>query len=98
MSTAGISAEQVRQEVKRRIAELTERSPEEVTDTALFIEELGVDSLMAIELMVALDKQYKIDIPEDKFRTITNVDDAVKVVMEHINDGSRQAESGAAAG
>ncbi len=98
MSTAGITAEQVRQEVKRRIAELTERSPEEVTDTALFIEELGVDSLMAIELMVALDKEYRIDIPEDKFRTIKNVDDAVSVVMEHINDGSRRSESGAAAG
>ncbi len=98
MSTTGITAERVRQEVKRRIAELTERSPEEVTDTALFIEELGVDSLMAIELMVALDKEYKIDIPEDKFRTITNVDDAVKVVMEHINDGSGRSQSDAAAG
>jgi acyl carrier protein len=53
----------------------------------LFIEELGVDSLMAIELMVALDKEYKIDIPEDKFRSIKNVNDAVDVVMEFINDG-----------
>ncbi|HEV8129726.1 MAG TPA: acyl carrier protein [Acidobacteriota bacterium] len=90
MSTAGITADRVRQEVRRRIAELTERNPEEVTDTALFIEELGVDSLMAIELMVALDKEYKIDIPEDKFRSIKNVNDAVGVVMEYVNDGHPQ--------
>ncbi|MBI2820930.1 MAG: acyl carrier protein [Acidobacteria bacterium] len=85
MSHAGITVQQVRQEVRRRIAELTERSVEEVTDTALFVEELGVDSLMAIELMVALDKEYKIDIPEEKFRAIKNVNDAVEVVMGYVN-------------
>ena len=91
MSGVEITADRVRQEVRRRIAELTERSPEEVTDTALFIEELGVDSLMAIELMVALDKEYKIDIPEEKFRAIKNVNDAVSIVMEHLNDSQRPA-------
>ena len=84
MGNQGINADKVRQEVRRRIAELTERSPDEVTDTASFIEELGVDSLMAIELMVALDKEYKIDIPEERFRTIQNVNDAVTVVMEYV--------------
>lgn len=84
MTNASINADQVRLEVRRRIAELTERGPDEITDTALFIEELGVDSLMAIELMVALDKEYKIDIPEERFRSIKNVNDAVSVVMEFV--------------
>ena len=50
-----VTAEQVRTEVKRLIAEVTEREPEEITDTALFADELGVDSLMAMEVMVAVD-------------------------------------------
>ena len=79
-----ITAEQVRKEVRERVAELTEMEPEEVTDAADFIEELGVDSLMAIELMVALDKEYKIDIPEEEFREIKNVSQAVEVVMKHL--------------
>lgn len=79
-----ITAEQVRQEVRERVAELTEMEPDEVTDSADFIEELGVDSLMAIELMVALDKEYKIDIPEEEFREIKNVGQAVEVVMKHL--------------
>ena len=81
MGNEGITSDQVRQEVRRRIAELTERTPDEITDTALFVEELGVDSLMAIELMVALDKEYKIDIPEERFRTIKNVNDAVSAAV-----------------
>jgi acyl carrier protein len=86
-----VTAEQLRTEVKRLIAEVTEREPEEITDTALFAEELGVDSLMAMEVMVAVDKKYKINIPEDEFATIKNVDDTVAVVLRHMNGASATA-------
>jgi len=85
---ATVTAEQVRTEVKKLIAEVTEREPEEITDTALFADELGVDSLMAMEVMVAVDKKYKINIPEDEFAAIKNVDDTVTVVLRHMNCGA----------
>ncbi len=84
MTTGQVTETQVREEVKRLIAELTEREISEITDTALFVDDLGVDSLMAIEVMVALDKRYKIDIPEAEFNKIKNVNDAVAVVMKHL--------------
>jgi acyl carrier protein len=79
-----VTPENVRVEVKRLIAELTERDVAEITDAALFVDDLGVDSLMAIEVMVALDKRYKIDIPEAEFQKIKNVNDSVEVVMKHV--------------
>jgi acyl carrier protein len=79
-----ITAEEIRNEVKRLIAEVTERTPDEVSDTASFTEELGVDSLMAMEVMVAVDKKYKINIPEDEFQQIRNVNDTVEVVQKHL--------------
>jgi acyl carrier protein len=85
---ANVTAEQIRDEVKRLIAEVTEREPEEITDTALFAEELGVDSLMAMEVMVAVDKKYKINIPEDEFAKIKNVNDTVEVVKRHMDAGA----------
>jgi len=85
---ANVTAEQIRDEVKRLIAEVTEREPEEITDTALFAEELGVDSLMAMEVMVAVDKKYKINIPEDEFAKIKNVNDTVEVVKRHMDGGA----------
>ena len=80
-----VTAEEIRAEVKKLIAEVTEREPDEITDTALFADELGVDSLMAMEVMVAVDKKYKINIPEDEFAKIKNVDDTVEVVLRHID-------------
>jgi acyl carrier protein len=78
-----ITADSIRTEVKRLIAEVTERTPEEISDTALFEQDLGVDSLMALEVMVSIDKKYKIRIPEAEFAKIRNVDDAVGVVLRY---------------
>lgn len=80
-----ITAEHIRAEVKKLIAEVTEREPDEISDTALFADELGVDSLMAMEVMVAVDKKYKINIPEDEFATIKNINDTVAVVQRHVS-------------
>src|SRR5438132_13809890 len=77
-------ADQIRADIKRLIAEVTEREPDEISDTALFADELGVDSLMAMEVMVAVDKKYKINIPEDEFAKIRNVNDTVEVVQRHM--------------
>ncbi|MFN0165708.1 MAG: acyl carrier protein [Bryobacteraceae bacterium] len=79
------TAEDIRTEIKRLIAEVTERTPDEISDTASFQEDLGVDSLMAMEVMVAVDKKYKINIPEDEFAQIRNVNDTVEVVQRHLN-------------
>ena len=75
------TAEDIRSAVKKLVAEITERESDEISDTALFTEELGIDSLMAIEMMVAVDKRYKIEIPEEEFGKIKNVNDAVELVQ-----------------
>ena len=84
MQNGQITPDHVRAEMKKLIAVVTEREPEEVSDTALFVDDLGVDSLMAMEVMVTVDKKFKINIPEDEFAQIKTVDDAVITVMRHL--------------
>jgi acyl carrier protein len=86
-----ITADDIRMEVKRLVAEITEREPEEISETANFVEELGIDSLMAIEMMVAVDKKYKVEISEEEFGKIKNVNEAVEVVLRHL---AQPAEKG----
>jgi acyl carrier protein len=82
-----VSEEQIRIAIKHLIAQVTEREPEEIPDQASLKDELGVDSLMAMEVMVAVDKKFHIDIPEEEFNAITNVDEAVAVVKRHLPEG-----------
>ena len=84
MQNGHVPSEHIREEIKRLIAEVTERTPEEISDTALFADELGVDSLMAMEVMVAVDKKFKIDIPEEEFTKVRNVEETVAMVQRHL--------------
>ena len=52
MGNTPVSEQEIRGAVRNLIAEVTERAPEEISDTALFEDELEVDSLMALEMMV----------------------------------------------
>ena len=82
MSEATWTSDQIRAEIKRLIANVTEREPNEIPDEAHFMDELGVDSLMAMEVMIAVDKKFKIDIPEEEFNKAHNVSQSVALV-EH---------------
>jgi acyl carrier protein len=86
MQNGQITEEKIRWEIKRLIAAVTEREPEEVSDTASFAEDLGVDSLMGMEVMVAMDRKFRIDIPEEEFVKATNVDQAVAMVRRYLPD------------
>jgi acyl carrier protein len=80
MAETTYTADQIRAEVKRLVANVTEREPDEISDTAHYMDELGVDSLMAMEVMIAVDKKFKIDIPEEEFNKATNVNESVAMV------------------
>lgn len=86
MASTAASEPQIREAVRRMIVDLVECEPEDVTDSAHFIDDLDIDSLMGIELMVALDKRYRIDIPEEEFRGAENLDQVVGLVMKHLED------------
>lgn len=82
------TSDQIREEIKKLIARVTEREPEEISDEAHYMEELGVDSLMAMEVMIAVDKKFKIDIPEEEFNQATNVNASVALVEKWLSQNA----------
>jgi len=55
---------------------------DKVTKTANFIEDLGADSLDNVELVMAFEEEFDIEIPDDAAETIQTVGDAVKFITE----------------
>ena len=54
----------------------------EVTDSANFTNDLGADSLDTVELIMEFEKEFDIQIPDDKAENITTVKDAISFVEE----------------
>lgn len=80
-------------QIRDLIAEIIEKEPAEVTPEAKFFEELGVDSMMAIEIMAALEKKYKISIPEERLRQLTNLRETVAVAQEYLQQKEGKIEN-----
>ena len=57
-------------------------SAEQVTPDASFIDDLGADSLDTVELVMALEEEFGIEIPDEDAEKITTVGDAVKYIEE----------------
>jgi acyl carrier protein len=90
---ATYTTDEIRAEIKRLIANVTEREPDEIPNAAHYMDELGVDSLMAMEVMIAVDKKFKIDIPEEEFNKATNVDESVAMVEQWLAVSASNAAS-----
>jgi acyl carrier protein len=78
------TVDEIRAGVRQLIAEVTEKKPEQIQETASFDKDLGIDSLMATELMVAMERKYRIKIPEQEFTKIRNVKDAIAATQRHL--------------
>lgn len=64
-------------DVKNIIIEQLHVTPEKVTDTASFVEDLGADSLDIVELVMAFEEKFGVQIPDEDSAKITKVSDAV---------------------
>ena len=71
-------------DIRNLIAEIIEKDPSEITLDAKFVEELGVDSMMALEIMAGLEKKYRIAIPEEKLAQITTLRETVNIAKEFL--------------
>ena len=73
----------VEERVKELIVEQLGVEAGQVTDRAKFVEDLGADSLDTVELVMALEEEFSIEIPDEDAEKITSVGDAIKYVNEH---------------
>jgi len=66
--------------VKKVVVNQLEVSEEEVTPTASFVDDLGADSLDVVELVMGLEEEFDIEIPDEDAEKIATVGDAVSYI------------------
>ena len=73
----------IEEKVKQIIVDQLGVNTEEVTDEASFIDDLGADSLDTVELVMALEEEFDIEIPDEDAEKITKVKDAIDYIKKH---------------
>jgi acyl carrier protein len=72
------------EKVKQIIVEQLGVDEAEVTPTAHFVDDLGADSLDIVELVMAFEEAFEIEIPDEDAEKITTVKDAIDYIQGHI--------------
>ena len=66
--------------VKKVVVEQLDVSEDEVTPDASFVEDLGADSLDVVELVMGLEEEFDVEIPDEDAEKITTVKEAVNYI------------------
>lgn len=77
--------EELLKKVKAIVADKLSISEDQVTEDASFIDDLGADSLDTVELVMALEDEFDMDIPDDDAEKLTTVGKAMDYVLEHLS-------------
>ena len=75
----------VEEKVKEIIIDQLGVDDKQVTATASFIDDLGADSLDTVELVMALEEEFDIEIPDDEAEKIAKVQDAIEYINNRTN-------------
>ncbi|GDY23863.1 acyl carrier protein [Verrucomicrobiota bacterium] len=76
----------IEEKVKAIIVEELGVKAEQVIPDAKFIEDLGADSLDTVELVMALEEEFGMEIPDEEAEKLQCVGDVIKYIKEHSND------------
>jgi len=74
---------QVYEAVKKVVSEQLGVSDAEITKTASFVDDLGADSLDTVELVMALEENFGMEIPDEDAEKIKTIGDTITYVMAH---------------
>lgn len=82
-----MTEQEIETKIKELICEQLEVSEEQVVPAASFVDDLKADSLAVVELVLKLEEEFKLEIPDEDTEQIKTVKDAFDYIKSHANAG-----------
>ena len=80
MSDSTMNNVNVDKDIRSLVGEILETDPKAIDGEAHFVKDLGMDSMMALEILAGVEKKYRISIPEDLLPQFTNLNKTIEIV------------------
>jgi acyl carrier protein len=80
----------IRQGVLEIVSIVLEKAPDEIALDAHLVQEVGADSMMALEILASLEKKYRIVIPEEKLMEMTTVNKIIQLTEQSMKGGKKR--------
>ena len=73
------------EEVRTLVAEILEADPSQMDPDARLVEDLGMDSMMALEIVASLEKRYKIRLPEQELQEVKTLQRVIDLAKRYVH-------------
>ena len=83
---ANITKETLCKDLRAMVAEILEIEPDTINGDASFVKDLGMDSMMALEILAGIEKKYRIIVPEDSLPKFTSLNKTVEIIQNVMGD------------
>ena len=80
----------VDQDIRNLLAEILETDPASIDGNANFVKDLGMDSMMALEILAGIEKKYRIVIPEETLPKFTDLNTTTILVKELLGSKAKR--------
>jgi acyl carrier protein len=74
----------IRETIRQSVNRITGIAPAQILDSSNYRQDLGLDSLSALEVVVDVEYAYKIKVAEERIQSIQTVQDTIAVVQEYL--------------
>lgn len=78
-----VDTKNLEQEIRNLITDIIEIEPSQIDLDSHLVEDLGMDSMMALEILASLEKKYHITIPEEELPRLTTLAQAIELVKKY---------------
>jgi len=75
----------VQKELTDIVAQILRKSPSDIPLDARFVEDLGMDSILSIEILAATEKKFKITIPDDELKKVATLRQAIDLAKKYLS-------------
>ena len=78
------ATDNLEKEIRSLVAGILEIDEDKITPDARFVEDLGMDSMMALEILASVEKKYKLRIPESYLTKVTSLSNMLEIARNMI--------------
>ena len=79
----------VEKDLRQMVAEILETEPEQIDSDAHFVKDLGMDSMMALEILAGIEKKYRVAVPEELLVKFTSLNETTRIVRELLENKNK---------
>jgi len=83
-------SDKINDDFKQLLSSVTGVNPDQISDNADLIKDVGIDSLKVIEIATNIEKKYKIVIKDTQLKKLKRVSDAVKLIRNSLKKNEKQ--------